>query len=41
MGSELMTGFIGLYDTAHDYNLQYTVAHTVVSTATSSLAVAS
>jgi hypothetical protein len=35
-----MTGFIGLFDTARDNTLQYTVAHTLVSTVTSSIAVA-
>jgi hypothetical protein len=37
-----MTGFIGLFDTARDYTVQYTVthAHTLVSTVTSSLAIA-
>jgi hypothetical protein len=24
----LMTAFIGLFDTAHDYTLQFTIAHT-------------
>jgi hypothetical protein len=37
MGFGLMTGFIGLFDTAHDYTLQYTITHTLVSTVTSSL----
>jgi hypothetical protein len=32
-----MTGFIGLFDTAHDYTLQCTVTHKLVSTVTSTL----
>jgi hypothetical protein len=36
-GCGLMTGFIGLFDTAHDYTSQFTFTHTPVSTATSSL----
>jgi hypothetical protein len=32
-----MTRFIGLFDTGHDYNLDFTVTHTLVSTVTSSL----
>jgi hypothetical protein len=37
-----MARFIGLFDTALDYNLQFTVTHThtLLSTVTSSLAVA-
>jgi hypothetical protein len=39
-----MIGFIGLFDTARDYTLKFTVTHTdthiLVSTVTSSLAVA-
>jgi hypothetical protein len=38
-----MIGFIGLFDTARDYNLQFTITlthtHTLVSTVTSSLAI--
>jgi hypothetical protein len=33
-------GFIRLFDTARDYTLQFTITHTLVSTVTSSLAVA-
>jgi hypothetical protein len=36
-GFGLMTRFIGLFDTAHDYKLEFTVTHTLVSTVTSSL----
>jgi hypothetical protein len=36
-GIGLMTGFIGLFDTARDYILQFTIRHTAVSTITSSL----
>jgi hypothetical protein len=25
-----MTGFIGLFDTAHDYTLEFTITHTSV-----------
>jgi hypothetical protein len=32
-----MIGFIGVFDTAGDYTLQFTVTHTLVSTVTSSL----
>jgi hypothetical protein len=28
-GSGLMTGFIGLFDTVHDYTLQFTVTQTL------------
>jgi hypothetical protein len=37
MGFGLVTGFIGLFDTACNYTLQFTVAPTLVSTVTSSL----
>jgi hypothetical protein len=37
MGFGLMTGYIGLFDTARDCTLHITVAHTLVSTVTSSL----
>jgi hypothetical protein len=36
-GFGLMTGFIGLFDTARDYNFHFTVAQILVSTVTSSL----
>jgi hypothetical protein len=36
-----MTGFIEHFDTAHDYTLQLTITHTLVSTVTRSLVVAS
>jgi hypothetical protein len=39
-GFGLMTGLIGLFDTAPDYNIQFTITNTLVSTVTSSLAVA-
>jgi hypothetical protein len=32
-----MTGFIGLFITARDYTLQFTITQTLVSTVTSSL----
>jgi hypothetical protein len=32
MGFVLMTRFIGLYDTASDYTLQFIITHTLVST---------
>jgi hypothetical protein len=31
MGFGLMTGFIGLFDTARYYTLQVTITHTLVS----------
>jgi hypothetical protein len=34
---DLIIGFIGLFDTACDYTLQFTITHTLVSTVTSSL----
>ncbi|PNF33963.1 hypothetical protein B7P43_G04650 [Cryptotermes secundus] len=37
MGFELMTQFIANFDTSHDYTLQFTITHTLVSTVTSSL----
>jgi hypothetical protein len=37
MGFGLMAGFISHSETARDYTLQFTIAHTVVSTVTSSL----
>jgi hypothetical protein len=39
MGFGLINGFIVLFDTAHDYTLQFTITqtHTLVSTVTSSL----
>jgi hypothetical protein len=42
MGFRLMTEFIRLFDTERDYTSQFTVTHThtLVSTVTSSLAVA-
>jgi hypothetical protein len=40
MGFGLMIGFIGLFDAARGYTLQFTITHTLVSTATSLLAVA-
>jgi hypothetical protein len=30
-----MTGFIGLFDTARDYTLRFTVTHTLASTVAS------
>jgi hypothetical protein len=32
MGFGLMTGFIGLFDAARDYVLQFTIKHTSVHT---------
>jgi hypothetical protein len=40
MGFGLMTSFFGLFDTARDYTLPFTVTHTLVSTVTSSLVIA-
>jgi hypothetical protein len=40
MGFWLMIGFIGLFDIARDYSLQFTVTHTLVSTVMSLLAIA-
>jgi hypothetical protein len=39
-GFGLMIGFVGLFDTARDYSLQFTISHTLVSTVTFLLAVA-
>jgi hypothetical protein len=36
-GFRLVIGFIGLFDTAHGYTLQFTATHVLVSTVTSSL----
>jgi hypothetical protein len=35
-GFGLIIGFIGLFDSARDYTLQFTISHTLVSTVTSS-----
>jgi hypothetical protein len=40
MGFGLITGFIAHFDIAHDYTLQFTVTHTLVSTVMSFSAVA-
>jgi hypothetical protein len=37
MGFGLIIRVIGLFDTALDYTLQFTITHTLVSTVTSSL----
>jgi hypothetical protein len=37
MGFALMSGFIGLFDTAREYTFQFTISHTLVSTVTPSL----
>jgi hypothetical protein len=37
MSFGLLTGFIGLFDTACDYTLQFTITHTLVPRVTSSL----
>jgi hypothetical protein len=39
-GFWVVIGFTGLFDTARDYNLQFTVTCILVSTVTSSFAVA-
>jgi hypothetical protein len=40
MGFGLMIGFMGLFDTARDCTLQFTITHTLVSTVMFSVAVA-